>query len=54
MTLVINNNFKKLYKKLCPGPITFILRKKKNSKIHPLANAKLKTVAVRFPKHKVD
>ena len=50
--IVINNNFKRLYKKLCPGPITFILRKKKNSKIHPLANAKLKTVAVRFPKHK--
>ncbi len=51
--VVINNNFKKLYKKLCPGPITFILRKKKNSKIQPLANAKLKTVAVRFPDHKI-
>jgi L-threonylcarbamoyladenylate synthase len=50
--VVINNNFKKLYKKLCPGPITFILKKKKNSKIQLLANAKLKTVAVRFPKHK--
>jgi L-threonylcarbamoyladenylate synthase len=49
--VVINNNFKKLYKKLCPGPITFILKKKKNSKIHSLANAKLKTVAIRFPKH---
>mgnify|MGYP000359339459 CR=1 FL=1 len=23
------NNFKKLYKKLCPGPITFILKKKR-------------------------
>ena len=51
--VVINNNFKKLYKKLCPGPITFILKKKKNSKIHPLANAKLKTIAVRFPGHKI-
>jgi L-threonylcarbamoyladenylate synthase len=50
--VVINNNFLKLYKKLCPGPITFILNKKKNSKIHPLATAKLKTVAIRFPKHK--
>ena len=50
--VVINKNFKKLYKKFCPGPITFILKKKKNSKIQPLANAKLKTVAVRFPKHK--
>ena len=51
--VVINNNFKKLYKKLCPGPITFILKKKKSSKIQPLANGKLKTVAIRFPKHKV-
>ena len=51
--VVVNNNFKKLYKKLCPGPITFILKKKSNSKIQPSANAKLKTVAVRFPKHKI-
>jgi len=51
--VVVNDNFKKLYKKLCPGPITFILKKKKNSRIQPLASAKLKTVAVRFPKHKV-
>ena len=51
--VVINNNFKKLYKKLCPGPITFILKKKRNSKIQSLANAKLQTVAVRFPKHKM-
>jgi len=49
----INSNLKKLYKKLCPGPITFILKKKRNSKIQPLANAKLNTVAVRFPKHKI-
>ena len=27
--VVVNDNFKKLYKKLCPGPITFILKKKK-------------------------
>ena len=50
---VLNNNFKKLYKDLCPGPITFILKKKNNSKIQPLANAKLNTIAVRFPRHKV-
>ena len=37
----INDNFKKLYKKLCPGPITFILKKKTGSKIHPLVCAKL-------------
>ena len=49
----INKNFLKLYKIFCPGPITFILKKRINSKINPLASAKLKTVAVRFPKHKV-
>jgi L-threonylcarbamoyladenylate synthase len=51
--VIVNDDFKKLYKKLCPGPITFILKKKKNSKIQPLANANLNTIAVRFPKHKV-
>ena len=51
--VVINDNFIKLYKKLCPGPITFILKKNKNSKINSLANAKLKSVAIRFPKHKL-
>ena len=49
----INKNFLKLYKKFCPGPITFILKKKMNSKIHHLSSAKLSTVAVRFPKHKI-
>ena len=48
----INNDFKKLYKKLRPGPITFILKKKRDSKIQSLATAKLKTVAIRFPHHK--
>ncbi|MDA8822676.1 L-threonylcarbamoyladenylate synthase [Candidatus Pelagibacter bacterium] len=51
--VILNNNFKKLYKKLCPGPITFILKRKKDSKICSLASAKLKTVAIRFPKHKI-
>ena len=27
-----NNSFKKLYKAFCPGPITFILKKRKNQK----------------------
>ena len=49
----INENLKKLYKFFCPGPITFILKKKYNSKVHSLASAKLNTIAVRFPKHKV-
>ena len=25
----LNDNFKKLYKKFCPGPLTFVLKKKK-------------------------
>ena len=32
---VINDDFLKLYEKLCPGPITFVLKVK--SKISPLA-----------------
>ncbi len=50
--VVINENFKKLYKKFCPGPITFILKKSKKSKVHPIACANLNSIAVRFPKHK--
>ena len=49
----INNTFIKLYKKFCPGPITFILKKKKKSKISSRVTAGNKTVAVRFPNHKV-
>ena len=48
-----NEYFIKLYKKFCPGPITFILRKKLNSNIRPTSLAKLKTVAIRFPKHRI-
>ncbi len=51
--IVINQNLKKLYKKLCPGPITFVVKRKFNSKINPIACAKLDTVAIRFPKHKI-
>ena len=49
----INKYFKILYKKFCPGPITFILKKKTKSRIHPIACAKLNTVAIRFPKNKI-
>ena len=51
--IIINNNFKILYKYFCPGPITFILKRKISSKINPIACANLNTVAVRFPKHKI-
>ena len=46
-----NKNFLKLYKKFCPGPITFILDLKKNSKISKFVTNKKKSLAVRFPKH---
>ena len=48
-----NNDFLKLYKVFCPGPITFILDLKKNSKISEIATNKKNTLAVRFPKHPV-
>ena len=51
--VVLNSDFKKLYDAFCPGPITFILKKKKNSKISKIAIAGKKTVAVRIPRHKV-
>ena len=47
----INKNFLKLYKNFCPGPITFILKKKKESKISKNVNNDKLTLAVRFPKH---
>ena len=46
-----NDNFLKLYKRFCPGPITFILNLKKNSKISKIATNKKMSLAVRFPKH---
>ncbi len=49
----INPNFIKLFKKFCPGPITFILKKKVDSKINPMVCSRLNTIAVRFPKHKI-
>ena len=49
----INHDFTKLYKKFCPGPITFILKLKKDSKVSRLATNNKKILAVRFPKHKL-
>ena len=49
----LNDDFLKLYKRFCPGPITFILNQKKTSKISKIATNKKKTLAVRFPKHPV-
>ena len=50
--VIYNDSFIKLYKALCPGPLTFVLKKKPNSKISKIATANKKTIAVRFPKHK--
>ena len=49
----LNENFFRLYKQFCPGPITFILNLKKNSKISKIVTNKKMTLAVRFPKHPV-
>ena len=51
--VILNKAFTKLYKAFCPGPITFILKRKTKSKISKIATARKKTVAVRIPKHKV-
>ena len=47
----LNQNFLKLYKKYCPGPISFVLKLKKNSLISNNVTNYNKTIAVRFPKH---
>ena len=49
----INSTFLKLYKKFCPGPITYVLKLRKDSRISKYVNNKKNTLAVRFPKHKV-
>jgi len=50
---IFNNSFIKLYKKFCPGPITFILDLKKSSLISKFATNNRRSLAVRFPKHPV-
>ncbi len=49
----INDNFIKLYKKFSPGPLTFILKLKKKTKISEFVTNGSKTLAVRFPKHPI-
>jgi L-threonylcarbamoyladenylate synthase len=50
---LINNNFIKLYKKFSPGPITYVLKLKINSRISKNITNKKNNLAIRFPKHKV-
>ena len=47
----INDQFLKLYKKYSPGPISYILKLKKNSLISKNVTNKKNTLAVRFPAH---
>ena len=49
----LNEDFYKLYKKFCPGPITFVLNLNKNSKISKISTNQKKSLAIRFPKHSV-
>ena len=51
---ILNNQFIKLYKKFCPGPITFVLKLKKNSKISKNVTNNKKTLAIRFPNHSLS
>ena len=46
--VILNDNFFKLYKKFCPGPITFILKKKINQKLTLLVSANLNTVSCKI------
>ena len=50
---LICDNFIKLYKKFSPGPITYILKLKKESKISKYVTNNQKNLAVRFPKHTI-
>ena len=50
---LINNNFIKLYKKFSPGPLTYVLKLKINSRISKNITNKKNNLAIRFPKHKV-
>ena len=50
---VLDVNFFRLYKKFCPGPISFILKLKNDSRISENVTNKKKTIAIRFPSHKL-
>ena len=50
---VLDLNFFRLYKKFCPGPISFVLKLKNESRISENVTNKKKTIAIRFPSHKL-
>ena len=47
----IDHIFSKLFKKFCPGPISFVLKLKKTSKISKIITNNSNLIAVRFPSH---
>ncbi len=47
----LNSIFMRLYKKFCPGAISFVLKLKKTSKISKIVTNNSNLVAVRFPSH---
>ncbi len=49
----LNDFFLKLYNKYSPGPISYILKLKRDSLISKNVTNKKKTLAVRFPKHPI-
>ncbi len=48
---LINDSFTKLYKKFSPGPLTYVLQLRKDSKISKYVTNNKKNLAVRFPNH---
>ena len=48
---ILDKKFIRLYKKFCPGPISFVLKLKRNSCISKNVTNNNKTIAVRFPSH---
>ena len=51
MDCELNIIFRRLYKKFCPGAISFVLKLKKTSKISKIVTNNSNLVAVRFPSH---
>ena len=49
-----NKIFLKFYRKLCPGPITFILKLKEESLISKKVTNNKNTIAIRFPSHPIS
>ena len=47
----IDDFFIKFYKKFCPGPISFVLKLKKTSRISKVVTNNTNSIAVRFPSH---